>query len=59
MEPGRRMEAVDGIFAGKPAGPQVQIGQVNVIVEEKRVPPKSRNDRRGDNSASRTFLRSL
>jgi hypothetical protein len=38
----------------------VQIGQVNVIVEETRVPPKSQpGDRRGDDSASRTFLRSL
>jgi hypothetical protein len=46
--------------AGQRDVPQVQIGQVNVIVEESRVPPKSSpGDQRGDGSASRTFLRSL
>ncbi len=40
--------------------PRVQIGQVNVIVEESRVSPKSPSgDQRGDDLASRTFLRSL
>jgi hypothetical protein len=46
--------------AGQRDAPQVQIGQVNVIVEESRVPPKSSpGDQRGDDLASRTFLRSL
>ncbi len=39
---------------------RVQIGQVNVIVEESRVSPKSPpGGQRGDDLASRTFLRSL
>jgi hypothetical protein len=40
--------------------PRVQIGQVNVIIEEARVPSLSPPvDQRRDDSASRSFLRSL
>jgi hypothetical protein len=54
------LKPVNTAAAGRLAGPRVQIGQVNVIVEESRVPPKAPpGDRRRDDSASRTFLRSL
>jgi hypothetical protein len=54
------LKSVSTASAGRLDGPRVQIGQVNVIVEESRVSPKAPpGDRRRDDSASRTFLRSL
>jgi len=53
-------KSVNPAAAGRLDGPRVQIGQVNVIVEESRVSAKAPpGDRRRDDSASRTFLRSL
>jgi hypothetical protein len=60
LEPTRQVGNVTIAPAGQRDAPQVQIGQVNVIVEESRIPPKSSpGDRRGEDLASRTFLRSL
>jgi hypothetical protein len=54
------LKSVSTASAGRRDEPRVQIGQVNVIVEESRVSPKAPpGDRRRDDSASRTFLRSL
>ncbi len=54
------VENFSSASAGRIDLPRVQIGQVNVIVEESRVPPKAPpGDLRRDDSASRTFLRSL
>jgi hypothetical protein len=58
--PVQPLKSIDPAPAGRFDGPRVRIGQVNVIVEESRMPPKAPpGDRRGDDSASRTFLRSL
>ncbi len=60
MESAHQVGNISIAAAGHSDTPRVQIGQVNVIVEESRVPPKSPpGDQRGDNLASRTFLRSL
>jgi hypothetical protein len=60
MESAHQVGNIRIVEAGHSDTPRVQIGQVNVIVEESRVPPKSTpGDQRGDNLASRTFLRSL
>jgi len=54
------IENISSASGGRIDLPRVQIGQVNVIVEESRLPPKSPpGDLRRDDSASRTFLRSL
>jgi len=59
-ESARQVGNIRIAVAGHSDTPRVQIGQVNVIVEESRVPPKSTpGEQRGDNLASRTFLRSL
>jgi hypothetical protein len=56
----RQIENVYSTSAGRLDAPRVQIGQINVIVEESRIPPKAPpEDQRRDDVASRTFLRSL